>query len=138
MTGVTRNILASARAMATGLLGFALLAPLPAGAQEAVPEKDPESGFVIAEGWEVVKAQCTVCHSAKLVTQNHGTRHHWAYLIRWMQETQGLWQFPEPMQAQILDYLAEYYGPKDSYRRRPLPPEARPENPYKRAENVSG
>ena len=124
--------------MAGGLLSFALMAPLLASAQETVPGKDPESGLVMADGWEAVKAQCTVCHSAKLVTQNHGTRNHWAYLIRWMQDTQGLWQFPEPMETQILDYLAEYYGPKDSYRRQPLPPEARPENPYKQVDDVSG
>ena len=30
---------------------------------------DAESGMVIDENWQLVKAHCTVCHSAKLVTQ---------------------------------------------------------------------
>jgi len=128
--------------LATSLLVLALLAaPLAAAkdsATERVPATDPESGFVMADGWEMVKANCTVCHSAKLVTQNHGTRERWAYLIDWMQETQGLWPFSEDVEATILDYLAKHHGPKSSYRRQPLPPGARPDNPYKKVDAASG
>ena len=111
------------------LLALALLVSLGAVAQET----DPETGLVKAEGWQVVKANCTVCHSAKLVTQNSGSRNHWRYLIRWMQDTQGLWQFRPEMEATILDYLAEHYGPKAGARRAPLPPDQLPPNPYKQA-----
>lgn len=109
------------------LLPLALLVPLGASA-----ETDPESGFVISNGWEVVKANCTVCHSSKLVTQNAGSRNRWEYIIRWMQETQGLWPFPPETEKTILDYLVTNYGPKKGARRPPLPPLMMPDNPYKK------
>ncbi|MDY7115999.1 hypothetical protein RAN53_06525 [Halomonas sp. SSL-5] len=114
-------------ALAMPTLGAALLwLPLLAGAQET----DPESGLVMAEGWETVRSNCTACHSANLVTQNSGTRNHWEYLIRWMQETQGLWEFQPETEDTILDYLAEYYGPKEDTRRPALPRTLMPDNPY--------
>lgn len=119
--------------VAAGLMALCLAASLPATAQEQEdrPEKDPETGFVMADGWETVRANCTSCHSAMLVTQNRGSRAHWKSLIRWMQDTQGLWELPEEDEATILDYLAEYYGPKDASRRQPLSPRDLPDNPYK-------
>lgn len=114
-------------ALATPLLGALLLgAPTLAVAQET----DPESGLIKAEGWQITKVNCTVCHSAKLVTQNSGTRNHWKSLIRWMQETQGLWEFQPDMENTILDYLAEHYGPKEGSRRPALPRTLMPDNPY--------
>ncbi len=116
--------------LATASLGLALMTlPLAGMAQEA-PESDPQTGLVMAEGWETVRSNCTACHSASLVTQNSGTRNHWEYLIRWMQETQGLWEFQEETEATILDYLAEYYGPKEDTRRPALPRTLMPDNPY--------
>ncbi|SHE88750.1 hypothetical protein SAMN02745148_01327 [Modicisalibacter ilicicola DSM 19980] len=123
-----------AKRLALTALALPLLAPLPLLAQET----DPESGFVIADGWQTVKANCTVCHSAKLVTQNSGSRNHWESLIRWMQDTQGLWQFRPEMEATILDYLAEHYGPKEHARRPPLARDLLPENPYKQEDQASG
>lgn len=104
-----------------------LLLPLAGQAQEI----DPDTGFIKAEGWETVKQNCTACHSAALVTQNSGSRNHWEHLIRWMQETQGLWQFDPSIEASILDYLAEHYGPREGARREPIPRQMMPENPYK-------
>ncbi|MBV6653154.1 MAG: hypothetical protein KI786_05330 [Mameliella sp.] len=75
-----------------------------------------ETGFIAAEGWETVRATCTACHSAKLVTQNKATREGWEAMIRWMQETQGLWDLGDQEQT-ILDYLAAHYAPKESGRR---------------------
>ncbi|MGK0545018.1 hypothetical protein ACSEE7_05865 [Halomonas cupida] len=118
------------------LVGPVLFSPLglaPAAAQDDGPATsavasadegpgiDPDSGFVMGEGWQTVKGNCTVCHSAALVTQNRGSRDHWAYLIDWMQETQGLWQFNPEMEDTILDYLSTYYGPRTDARRQNLP-----------------
>ena len=64
---------------------------------------DPMTGLVISENYDIVRAHCTACHSAKLVTQNRMTRENWLETIRWMQRSQGLW----PLGAQeqkILDY----------------------------------
>lgn len=114
------------------LLGLALAGlPLATAAQEGEsPPKDPETGLIQAEGWETVRTNCTACHSARLVTQNSGSRNHWQYLIRWMQETQGLWEFDAETESTILDYLAEHYGPKEGARRPPIPRALMPDNPY--------
>jgi len=83
---------------------------------------DPASGLVVDTGFEQVRAQCAACHSLKLVQQNRADRDGWLQMIRWMQETQGLWPLGdnEPL---IVDYLAKHYGPVGSGRRKPLPPQ---------------
>ena len=75
-----------------------------------------QTGLVYAEGFEEVRAICTSCHSAKLVTQNRATREGWQQMIDWMQETQGLWELG-PAEPKILDYLAKYYAPEAVGRR---------------------
>ncbi len=72
-----------------------------------------------APGVEVVRRHCTICHSAALVTQSRATREGWAEIIRWMQETQGLWPLG-PDESAILDYLAANYPPEANGRRAPL------------------
>lgn len=81
------------------------------------------TGLVVAEGFEVVRATCTACHSAKLVTQNAATREGWEEMIRWMQRTQGLWELGDKEEV-ILDYLAENYAPEEVGRRANLDVEA--------------
>lgn len=75
-----------------------------------------QSGLIFADGFDIVRATCTACHSAKLVTQNRATREGWKEMIRWMQAKQGLWDLgtTEPI---ILDYLAKHYAPEDIGRR---------------------
>lgn len=90
----------------------------PIQAQESL-NYDPITGFVISENYEVVRAQCTACHSAKLVTQNRMTRENWLATIRWMQKTQGLWPLGD-QELIILDYLETYYSPVEVSRRPPL------------------
>lgn len=81
---------------------------------------DPATGMKIGEGWETVRDNCTVCHSAKMYTMTTGTRQDWITAIRWMQDTQGLWQFDPETEKVILDYLSKEYAPKNTSRRRPL------------------
>jgi mono/diheme cytochrome c family protein len=95
-------------------------------------EVDPASGLVIDAGWELVRGHCSACHSARLVIQNRGSRETWLSMIRWMQESQGLWQFDPATEATILDYLSRNYGPMASSRRAPLPSDQLPVNPYAR------
>jgi hypothetical protein len=75
-----------------------------------------QTGLIYAEGFEIVRATCTACHSAKLVTQNRATREGWVQMIRWMQETQGLWDLGKN-EVVIVDYLAKYYAPEEVGRR---------------------
>ena len=78
-----------------------------------------QTGLVFDEGFQEVRATCTACHSAKLVTQNRATREGWKSMIVWMQETQGLWELGaiEPL---ILDYLSKHYAPQETSRRENL------------------
>ena len=95
-------------------------------AQQKATEENPikdgvhtATGFVEGEGLEMVVATCTACHSAKLVTQNRATREGWEQMIRWMQETQNLWDLGEH-ETIILDYLAKHYAPENTGRRKLL------------------
>ena len=92
-------------------------------------EIDDATGLVIAPGWELVRAHCGGCHSHKLVTAQRGDRNTWLAMIRWMQETQNLWQFDAETEARILDYLADQYAPSADRRRAPIPPWLMPPPP---------
>lgn len=92
----------------------------------ATPAIDPETGLALLPGWELVRSQCTACHSAALVTQNRGDRAHWREIIGWMQETQGLWSFEPAVEAAILTYLATAYAAKEGVRRANLPADLLP------------
>lgn len=74
------------------------------------------TGFVDGEGLTEVIQNCTNCHSAKLVTQNRMTREGWVATIRWMQETQNLWDLGNQEEA-IVKYLATNYAPQKKGRR---------------------
>ncbi|WAK03529.1 hypothetical protein [Methylobacter sp. YRD-M1] len=78
---------------------------------------DAKTGLIIDQGFETVKTECTVCHSAKLIIQNRATRQGWLETIRWMQNTQGLRQLPAETEREILTYLATNYPLKQQGRR---------------------
>jgi len=93
---------------------------------------DEATGLIIDDNFELVKTNCTVCHSAQNIIQQGGSRLTWLGLIRWMQETQGLWEFDADTETKILDYLETNYGvKKDENSRRPsIPAFLMPPNPY--------
>lgn len=80
-------------------------------------KRDPESGLVVDENLYMVKAQCTSCHSSKLILANHFTRDGWKQKIRWMQANHNLWELGET-EKQVLDYLEKYHAPTQSIARR--------------------
>lgn len=77
------------------------------------------TGFVEDEGLMLVVQHCTSCHSAKLVTQNRMGKEQWKATIRWMQETQNLWDLGKNEEA-IVNYLAKNYAPVKEGRRKNL------------------
>ena len=77
------------------------------------------TGLKDAEGLMAVVNNCTNCHSAELVMQNRMNRERWVETIRWMQETQNLWNLGENEQI-ILDYLVTNYPMINTGRRAPL------------------
>ncbi len=103
------------------LVGLCLLMPVAFST-----EFDAASGLIKAPGWELVRANCGGCHSHALVIQQRADRQTWLDMIRWMQASQNLWQFPPDTEAQILNYLAANYPPQPNRRRAPIPPSLMP------------
>ena len=114
---------------AATLIGAIALAAFGQGIA-AEPETDPFTGLKMTGDWELVRANCVGCHSARLITQQSGSESHWLGLIRWMQEKQNLWQFEPETEQKIISYLAENYPPQADRRRAPIPPDLMPPNPY--------
>ena len=108
----------------------------PAGAPAATatvttePDLDPLTGLKMTGDWAIVRANCTACHSARLITQQRGTASQWLMMIRWMQEKQNLWAFDPVTEEKIITYLADNYAPGAARRRAALPPGLMPPNPY--------
>ncbi len=66
------------------------------------------TGLIDAEGLMTVVNNCTTCHSSKLVTQNRMDKERWIATIRWMQETQNLWNLGDNEEI-IVNYLVKNY-----------------------------
>ena len=66
------------------------------------------TGLKDGEGLMAVVAHCTACHSAQLIIQNRMNEERWNATIRWMQETQNLWELGD-QQKVIVDYLVHNY-----------------------------
>jgi hypothetical protein len=90
-------------------------------------DTDAATGLIKNPGWQQVRTHCGGCHSHALVTSQRADRQTWLDIIRWMQETQNLWQFEAGTEAQIIDYLAASYPPQPNGRRAPLPPSLMPD-----------
>ena len=61
-------------------------------------------------GIELVLGNCTVCHSADIILQNHMSRKAWDKTLTWMQKEQGMWELDKPDRKIILDYLSKAQG----------------------------
>ena len=116
-----------ARTLLVGILAAGAIA---AAAAADEPELDAFTGLKKTGDWELVRNNCVACHSAKLITQQRGTKDQWLAMIRWMQKSQNLWQFDAETEAKIITYLAENYPPSEQRRRPPIPSELLPPNPY--------
>lgn len=77
------------------------------------------TGLIDAEGLRTVINNCTNCHSAKLVMQNRMNEERWNATIKWMQETQNLWELGDNQKV-IVDYLVANYPITDKGRRASL------------------
>lgn len=66
------------------------------------------TGLKDGEGLMTVVTHCTACHSAQLVIQNRMNRERWNATIRWMQETQNLWDLGDNQEV-IVNYLVKNY-----------------------------
>lgn len=80
-------------------------------ANEESVETDPKTGLVIDadENWKLIKANCSACHSERLLTQQQLDRTNWAKAIKRMQTQEKLWDLGAN-ETKILDYLSTFYG----------------------------
>lgn len=98
---------------------------------DAGPLDDGGFGDLIAApGSELVVQHCIACHGPRQFLQQRGSRDTWRGLIRWMQKDHGMAKLDEAIEDRIVDYLATHYAPEESGRRKPLPSELMPPNPY--------
>ena len=74
------------------------------------------TGLLEAPGLTETVNNCTTCHSAKLVVQNRMSKERWHATIRWMQETQNLWDLGADEEV-IVNYLVANYPPNKKGRR---------------------
>jgi hypothetical protein len=77
------------------------------------------TGLKDGEGLMLVVQNCTACHSAMMITQNRATKEGWKSMIKWMQQTQNLWDLGANEEI-IINYLAASYPPQKKGRRAPL------------------
>lgn len=91
---------------------------------------DEVTGLIQEDGWQLVQANCTECHTSQIIMQNSGSREVWKSRIVWMQETQGLGELEVDVEDSILDYLAANYGQRATSRRPGLSESLLPDNPY--------
>lgn len=75
-----------------------------------------ENLLVQGKGLEAVQRHCLNCHSARLIVQNRMSKERWEDNIKWMQETQGLWDLGADHPV-IIDYLSTQYAPQSVGRR---------------------
>ncbi len=87
----------------------------------ANPKINPDTGLIIDPDSPLVEANCLACHGSNLITNMRAGKDAWLAAIRWMQDSEGLWEIPAEDEEKILNYLTKYYGEKyDTRRRIPL------------------
>lgn len=82
-------------------------------AQDSAPKPDPDGEFGVllpAKGAEEVYANCTACHSERIVAQQGLTRESWEELLVWMVDEQGMDPIDAPDHSLVIDYLSKHYG----------------------------
>ncbi|MFT7652407.1 MAG: mono/diheme cytochrome c family protein [Candidatus Azotimanducaceae bacterium] len=65
----------------------------------------------------LVQGHCSGCHSLQLVSAQRGDEQFWTNIIRWMQDTQNLWEIPTDQEQMIVAYLSSTYGEESASRR---------------------
>ncbi len=100
-------VIGAAAAAAVGLsLAGAILA------QEALDVDDPWYPLPEGEGVMEVYYACNACHSLRTVTNVRYSRRVWDELLDWMVEEQGMPEFRDEEERQmVLDYLATHLSP---------------------------
>ncbi len=62
------------------------------------------------EGYELVSAYCSACHSLNIVMQQKATAERWNEILDWMVETQGMARLNQEDQSVIHTYLSTHFS----------------------------
>lgn len=81
-----------------------------AGRQFAFDPSDDYWGLPRTEGYDLVAAYCSACHSLEIVMQQKMTPDRWRYTLNWMSEKQGMAPLPPDEFAAIERYLNRYFS----------------------------
>ena len=91
-------------------LAYSILTTIGFSTANVLGTETHKSGLQTGNGLDLVLDNCTTCHSAEIILQNHMSRSDWNRTITWMQEEQGLWELELDDRKRIIDYLATYQG----------------------------
>ncbi|MBS7812761.1 cytochrome C-552 [Roseococcus sp. XZZS9] len=87
---------------------------------QTAPEAEPEDPSILpaGDGQEETFYACSACHSTAIIRRSAFTREQWDGLMDWMVEKQGMNPLEAADRRQIVDYLAQHFGPRASPRGR--------------------
>lgn len=74
---------------------------------------DPEDeywGLPRTNGYELVDAYCSGCHSLQIVMQQRADETRWRYMLQWMSEEQNMPELPQDEEEIVLKYLLTHFG----------------------------
>lgn len=96
------------------------LAPLAVGVALAQSTPEPEDPSILpaGEGQEETFYACSACHSTAIIRRSAFSREQWDGLMDWMVEKQGMNPLEAAERRQIVDYLAQHFGPRQQPRGR--------------------
>lgn len=102
------------------LMALALTGGVALAQTGTAPAPEPEDPSILpaGDGQEEVFYACSACHSTAIIRRSAFTREQWDGLMDWMVEKQGMNPLEPAERRQIIDYLAQHFGPRPSPRGR--------------------
>ncbi|WP_421994354.1 hypothetical protein [Roseococcus sp.] len=94
------------------ILLLALALTCGAALAQTTPEPEEPSVLPAGEAQEVTFYACTACHSTAIIRRSALTRAQWDGLMDWMVDKQGMNPLEPAERGQIVDYLAQHFGPR--------------------------
>jgi hypothetical protein len=85
---------------------------------QTAPEPEEPSILPAGDGQEETFYACTACHSTSIIRRSAFNREQWDGLMDWMVEKQGMNPLEPAERRQIVDYLAQHFGPRRATRGR--------------------
>lgn len=71
-------------------------------------------GLPRTEGYDLIDAYCTACHTLQIVMQQSATPERWDYMLDWMVREQGMAPMIDGDRDIVLKYLVETFGNTES------------------------